>query len=161
MSTLIIFAGYKGTSREAARKIADSLEQEYTLCDLRSESAPPLEAYNTIILGGSIRAGRLPKPLLDYMTENRELLKEKRRAFFICCLQEENAGQYFEANIPEALRAGALGTYCLGGRLVMKEHNFIIRAMLAKIRGSKGDVNAIRWDKIGELAAAVEGKASL
>ncbi len=64
-SVLIAYASVNGTARECAGKLAEQLTgPQVTLCDLAKETPDP-QNYDLVIVGSSIRFGKL-RPAADY-----------------------------------------------------------------------------------------------
>jgi menaquinone-dependent protoporphyrinogen oxidase len=100
-------------------------------------------------------AGSVPKALKNFVNDNTEVLLQKKVGLFLCCLIEKDIEQYFIQNFPEPLYSHASQKSWLGGELIMKEHNFIVRKMLNKIIGSSDDIHNLRWEEADNLAAAL------
>ena len=74
MKSIVIYATRYGSAAEAARRIRKELACDCTLINIMTESAPPLDAFDTVILGGSIYIGRVQKELTAYIGANRKQL---------------------------------------------------------------------------------------
>ena len=155
MKTLIAYAGRNSATGQMAARIAAGTPQEAKIVNLRTQAAPSLDEYDRIILGGSILAGAVPKVLKNFIEENTDVLLTKRIGLFLCCLLEKDIEQYFHNNFPEPLFSHAVEKRWLGGELVMKEHNFIVKKMLQKVIGSNEDIHNLHWEAADELAAAI------
>ena len=80
-----------------------------------------IEEYDCIIIGSPIRMGLLDKKIKDFILRNKECLKRKRTAYFICCCFKENFKTYFEQNIPKDLLEDAIALESFGGELDFKK----------------------------------------
>ena len=82
MRTLIAF----GTKTGTTRKCAQILQKKLGFGDIADVSLPlpPLSQYDLIIVGGPIRMGKLDKSVRKFIDDNRELLKSKKTAYYIC-----------------------------------------------------------------------------
>ncbi len=159
MKMLIAYASRKGAAAEMARTAAQTLRENLTapedpihLADLSQRPQPNPAEYDRIILGGSILAGGLHRKAAQYLAAHTETLKRKPLALFLSCLQEDQWEEMAENNFPEELRRHAVGIYRLGGRLRMKEHNFIVRKMLASIMNSTQDADTLRPEEAARMA---------
>ena len=75
MKTVICYASKSGTARECAKKLK-TLLSDAVLCDIEKEKAT-LSEYDCIVVGGSIRMGKLHKATANFIAKNKELLKER------------------------------------------------------------------------------------
>lgn len=161
MKTLIAYAGRKNTTRLMAERIAAGIPLDAEVVNLRRQTLPSLDEYDRIILGGSIVAGSVPKALKKFIEENTDQLLTKRISLFLCCLLEKDLEQYFQNNFPEPIYSHAVEKRWLGGELIMKEHNFIVRKLLKKVIGSDEDIHNLRWETADELAAAITASSKV
>ena len=107
MNVLIAYASKTGTTAKCA-KILKALVDDATLCDLTKEK-PDLDQYSCVVVGGSIRMGKLHKASKLFVQKNQEILMKKKCAFFVCNCFTEQAEAYLKKNIPEDLMKKALG----------------------------------------------------
>lgn len=115
MDVLIAYGSKTGTTAKCA-KILKALVDNAVLCDLQKEK-PDLGKYGCIIVGGSIRMGKLHPAAASFIKRNKEALKRKKTAFFICNCFSDQSAEYIKANIPEDLRKQALAAESFGGNL--------------------------------------------
>jgi menaquinone-dependent protoporphyrinogen oxidase len=59
--TLIIYATRNGTTARAAGILAERLAGEVELAEIGKSAEPDIASFDTVLVGGSIRAGRLHK----------------------------------------------------------------------------------------------------
>lgn len=119
MKTLIIYASKTGTVEKCVTYMKQKQRnlEVASIHDLHQE----IEEYDCIIIGSPIRMGLLDKKIKDFILRNKECLKRKRTAFFICCCFQENFKTYFEQNIPKDLLENAIVFDSFGGELDMKK----------------------------------------
>lgn len=79
----ILYGTWCGTSRDASVWISEGMNGIANVFDVREN--PDLSKYKYIIVGGSIRGGITSKELQDYLTKNKEAIKNKIRGFFAVC----------------------------------------------------------------------------
>jgi len=79
----VLFSTWCGSSRDAAVWISEGMGGIADVFDVREN--PDLKGFDHIIIGGSIRSGATRKELQDYITKNKEILKNKIRALFAVC----------------------------------------------------------------------------
>ena len=157
MSILILYASKHGCTEECAAKIAAQLGSSDVI-HVRKADSPLLENYSTVILGGSIHAGRIQGRLRKFAEKNTSLLLTKKLGLFICCMEEgEKAEQQLQAAFPASLRDHATVTACLGGAFRFERMNPLERAIIRKISGTDTNVEKIDETKIGEFVKAMNG----
>ncbi|NBC30919.1 MAG: hypothetical protein GVY29_13120 [Spirochaetes bacterium] len=155
MRTLIAFAGRKGTAREMAQRIAGHFPTDTQVVDVKRESPPDPREFDRVILGGSILASQMPAKLRKYAAQYSAELQQKPHGLFVSCLQEGEAENYLNANFGADLVESASATAWLGGRLVMREHNPLVRGMLKKVMGTTTDMVNMRYEEADRFAAAM------
>lgn len=135
MKTMILFASTYGYTQECATKLAKDLEDEVCLVNIGIDKIPSLDAFDTILIGGSIYMGQIQKKIKEYCISNEDLLKNKNLGFFIASGTPEN----FEVNIknafPEPLLKSALSIENFGGELrtdKMKLSHKLITSIMKK-----------------------------
>ena len=79
----IIYSTWCGSSRDAAVWISEGMNGLANVFDVRE--IPDLSMFDNIIVGGSIRSGKVSKELQYYLNKNKELLKGKVRGHFAVC----------------------------------------------------------------------------
>lgn len=81
MKALIAYATKTGASRRCARHLAKLLGAD--VADLAADK-PDLSTYDTVVVGGGIRAGALNKDAKNFITQNTDALAQKKLGFFTC-----------------------------------------------------------------------------
>ncbi len=153
MKTLIAYATVNGVTAKCANHLAAQLE-DVTLADLAHEK-PCLTDFDTVVIGGCIRAGKLHQAAKKFIEENHDGLNQKRTAYFICCGFPEQQAEYFSKNFPSDLLQKALTYDCFGGELEasrLKGMDKLITKMVAKSAGNKAAAARILYDRIDDLA---------
>ncbi len=82
---LILYSTTDGHTRKISSRIGEHLKQrghEVTQVNLGDETLPQLEAFDTIVIGASIRYGKHSKQVYEFIGQNRQLLESKPNAFF-------------------------------------------------------------------------------
>ncbi|MEG0829224.1 MAG: flavodoxin domain-containing protein [Anaerovoracaceae bacterium] len=115
MNVLIAYASKTGTTEKCA-KILKALVDDATLCNLAKEK-PALNEYNFIIIGGSIRMGKLHKSAKEFITKNKDTLMDKKTAYFICNCFPDNVEDIIQKNIPADLLKKAIVASSFGGEI--------------------------------------------
>jgi len=115
MNKLIIYAGKTGCTEKCA-KILEQRLSNATVIDITKEKVD-ISAYDLIIIGSSIRVGKIHKEVKKFINDNQGVLKDKKTAYYICCGFSKNYKQYFEDNIPKELLNAAIVYDTFGGEL--------------------------------------------
>ena len=133
MATAIIVGSKFGTGVESARKIAEMItDAEIFIC--KKDKMPDLSRFSTVILGGSIYAGRIIGSLKSFVDKNRELIKQKNLGIFICSLESgEKAMKYIESNFGVDLEKSALSLGIFGGVMNYSKLSFVEKLLISKM----------------------------
>lgn len=133
MKILIIYATKNGVSKKAAERLFDLLSQtnEISLYDINN--APPApDAFDVIVLGGSVRMLKINKRLKKYLKEHIDVISNMPSAFFFCCGIIRDFEDYVATELPPKIQF-SLGVECFGGELkpdkVKGLDKIIVRAM--------------------------------
>lgn len=115
-----IFIGYDsktGTAKECAYMLEkEFLLHDVTLFDLR-KGVPEISGYDFIVIGGSIRMGRLSGYTTEFLKSCGEIIKNTPHAFYICCGSLEDSDDYIKKNFSKELLSTAVIASCFGGEL--------------------------------------------
>jgi len=145
MKTLIVYASKHGSTRRYAETLAELLP-EATLTDLKKDSVPALDAFDTVIVGGSIHAGMVQKAVRGFCERNSAVLAPKKLGLFVSCMEEgEKARLQLEKAFPAELAARAAAVAFFGGAFDFEKMNPIERAIIRKVSGMKESVS--RFDE--------------
>ncbi|MBN2092337.1 flavodoxin domain-containing protein [candidate division KSB1 bacterium] len=144
MKTLIVYTTSHGCTEKCAFKIKGKLSGEVEIIDLKKSKIINLSQYETVIIGGSIHAGRIQGRVQKFAKQNLAALLQKKLGLFLCCMEEnENARQQFDnAFLPE-LREHASAHGLLGGEFNFDKMNFFERAIIRKISKINENVSKI------------------
>ena len=139
MKVLVIYTSRGGASKSCVelleKKIGDSCE--VVLCDAReAETLPTPDTCDVLVMGGSVRFGRIDKKLKEYIKSNVDKINAKPSAFFFCCGFPSELEDYIDTQLPKKAEF-SLGIHCFGGELKPdKVHGFdkfIIKIMRQSI----------------------------
>ncbi|WP_277408385.1 flavodoxin domain-containing protein [Lacrimispora xylanisolvens] len=152
MSTLIVYATKYGFTKTCAEILAKKLEENVDIYDLNS-NLPDLKKYDKVIIGGSIYAGKIRKPVMRFCTDNLNTLKEKKLGLFICGMaKEEDAQKQLESSFPQDLLAVCAAKGFFGGECNYEKMNFLEKFIMKKITGSKQSQSKVAEDNITRFA---------
>lgn len=157
MKTVICYASKTGTAKECAEKLK-ALLKDAVLCDIEKDKAT-LSEYDCIVVGGSIRMGKLHKATMEFIAKNKEIMKQKKYAFFICNGFPEQAESFLIQNIGQELLEDALCAASFGGKLELDKlkgmDKFIAKAVVNSTKGDESALPKIQEDSIKEFAAVL------
>jgi len=91
MTTIVVYASSTGNTKAVAEYIANKTKG--TAVDVADAGSVDLGPYDTVVIGGRVRAGKLPKELVDYVLRNKEAISTKKTAFYDCCMYDKEKGQ--------------------------------------------------------------------
>lgn len=157
MKTAIIYASTHGTTEKVALKMKELGGPENTfLFNLKEGSPFDLNAFDAIIVGGSVHAGMLQKRVKDFCKEHTLELLQKPLGLFLCGMNEPEYEQQLEKNYPEILRQHATAMDTLGGEFLFDKMNFFQKMIVKKISGISESVHKINDEKINEFVSAMK-----
>jgi len=146
-----------GTTTKIAELIKNKLDTEVQLFNFKDSVPKDLSKYDTIIIGGSIHAGSMQSKLRKFMTENLNILIQKKIALFLVCMDKtDKRNSQFENAFPPELRDISIVNGFMGGEFNFDKMNFIEKAIIKKISGESSNINEIDTDAIEEFLSKLE-----
>ncbi len=91
MTTLIVYASSSGNTKAVAEYIASKTEGKAV--EVSAASSIDLSSYDTIVIGGRVWAGNIPKGLVEFVDKNKDVISQKKSAFYVCCAYNDDKGQ--------------------------------------------------------------------
>lgn len=79
----VLYGTWCGSARDAGVWISEGMDGIANVFDVREN--PDLSAYENIVVGGAIRAGKVPDELQQYLKKNQATLKNKVRGLYAVC----------------------------------------------------------------------------
>lgn len=158
MKTAICYATKTGTTRECAELLKKQLE-DAILCNIETDKAD-LSKYDCIVVGGSIRMGKLHKAASEFIQKNKSILMEKKCAFFICNGFPEQEEAFLVQNIDKELLAHSVCAASFGGKLELDKlkgmDKFIARAVTNSMKNDPNAMPKILPENISKFAEALQ-----
>ena len=155
MRTLIVYASKSGYAKECAQRIAQGLEGDVEIADIKKDAARKnLADYGMILAGGSVRAGHVSGSLRKFLEANKEVLLQKRLELFLCGTDPDNLETQFETHYPKELLDSAIAKEWFGGKIVFAEQNAIMRFMLKRILKGEQDVHVEKPEAVQAFITA-------
>ena len=150
MNTAIIYMSKHGTTEKIAELLKGKLDPDQTqIFNLKKSKSIELENYDTIIIGGSIHVGSIPKKLRQFIANNMTILLKKKIALFMICMQkDEKRKEQFDNAFPTELRKVSIANGFMGGEFCFDRMNFLERAIVKKIAGKSSNVSEIDYEAI-------------
>jgi len=100
MKTAIIYAKSQHCTEKAVHELMSRLSGDIELIDLRHQSPPNLDQFDRIIIGSSLRRGKVQKEIQEFSKSNFSALQSKQIGLFVCSF-----------NKPEIARGEMLKAY--------------------------------------------------
>ncbi|MBW6477909.1 MAG: flavodoxin domain-containing protein [Bacteroidales bacterium] len=157
MKTAIIYATTHGTTEKVALKMKELAGSENTfLFNLKEGSPFDINAFDAIIVGGSVHAGMLQKRVKDFCKEHTLELLQKPLGLFLCGMNEPEYEAQMEKNFPEILRQHSTAMETLGGEFLFDKMNFFQKLIVKKISGISESMHKINDEKIHEFISGMK-----
>lgn len=160
MKTWIGYTTKHGSTKNMARTLAQHLDGDVVLCDLKlSRDDQGWRSADRIVLGGPLYAGRLPRALRTFLAANTQELcaraQETGVGLFLCGMQPaKEAAGLFETLFGAPLVASS-HTAFLGGAWDFSDMNWFERTIVRKVSGQTENRSLIRDEEIVRLAGAL------
>lgn len=155
MKTIVIYATKYGYTKDCVEEMKDQLQGDVLTVNILNEKISSLDAFDQVIIGGSIYMGQIQKKIKTFCENNMSTLLKKRVALFLCSGLPENFEQNLASAFPSELMEKAFARECFGGELrtdKMKGPDRIISGLMKKVAADQGK---------GEVAKLPENIAKL
>lgn len=158
MRTLIVYASKYGCTETCAKRLAEQMTGDTELLSLKEKKENiDWDAYDTVIIGGSVYVGKIQKEVSEFCAKHLKSLSQKRIGLFICGMQEEAVlQQELQQNFPEELLAIAIAKDHLGGAFDFDKMNLMERMIVKKVSKVTASVSNIKEDSINAFATAMD-----
>lgn len=155
--TLIIYATRNGTTARAAGILAEKLAGDAEVVEIGKGGQAELEGYDTVLVGGSIRAGQVHKDVKQLCARHRATLLEKRLGLFLCHMYEgETAQKQFDEAYPAGLREHAAACGLFRGAFDFDKMGFFEKVIVKKVAGVTESMDKLDIDAIEAFARAFD-----
>lgn len=147
MKTALIYATLHGTTKKAAKYIAENLSDEVELISLDTKDIN-LSNYDTVILGASIHMGVVSGQMKRFCRNNLEELKTKTIGLFICGMEPDLDRQNYELEMayPPELQQKAKAIAFAGGEFLFDKMNFFQKTIIKAVTRHDKNVSQIHYD---------------
>lgn len=156
MKIAIIYATRHGCTEKCATHLNDGFKNSAHVINLKEHKKVNLTDFDTVIIGGSIHAGKVQSKIRKFCEDNLITLMTKRIGLFLCCMEEgDNADKQFSEAFPAELRNHAIATEIFGGEFNFERMNFLEKMIIKKIAHIDQSVSKIDEEKITEFVHAM------
>lgn len=146
MKTLVVYASKHGCAEKCVNLLKNKLHGEVVTANAAMEAVPDVATFDSVIIGGSIYAGRIQKEIKEFCTKNLDLLKQKKVGLFICgMLKGDKAQEQLKGSFPAELVAASDAMECFGGEVQFHKMNFMEKLIMKMV--SKADKSIPAMDK--------------
>jgi len=114
MKTLILYATKYGAAAEIAKRIANKIDGA-VIHDLKQSGILDLAGFDCIIIGSSVYAGMFRKEAKAFLSQNADVLRQKKLGLFISGMSSGEEQKMFADNVPKDLLESAKATIMPGG----------------------------------------------
>lgn len=150
MKSLIIYTSKHGSTQKIVDYIADKIQADCV--NLLNEQVSNLDAYDQVIIGGSIYYGSIHSMISGYIEENLDTLLTKRIALFlVCMLSEESAAEQFNNNFNEKLLNHSIADGFFGGILTKESLNPVEKLVTSFVFKNVDTFDQIYFDEIDKF----------
>jgi len=144
MNTLLVYLSKHGCTEKVAKIIKEKLTNEVKIINLKKKPKINFDKYETVIIGGSIHAGKIQKGIKNFINKNKEILLRKRLGLFLSCMEKGNtARKQFEEAYPEDIKKHAIVKGIMGGEFDFEKMNFLEKMIVKKVAGVEKSVSNI------------------
>ena len=153
-NSLIIFASDHGTVEKRAKELFLQMDGKVDLCNLYSRKInPDLSAYDTIIIGGSIRSGKIQDVISEFCEVNISKLIQKNIGLFINCIYSgEKALKQLDDAYPMSLNEIAIVRDYFGGEIDELNLNYLEKMITKRMIEQDNLIVKLSKDKIIRFA---------
>ena len=153
MKNLIIFTTKYGSVERSANLLQEKLNGETTIVNLKKETVPNIDAFDNIIMGGSVYMGRTQKELMKFARINLQKLLEKRVGLFLNCAENtEKKYEQCKNCFPAELYDKAIVKGFFGDEITWEKCSFFHKLILKIIKKSKESFSNIDMEEIAKFA---------
>jgi menaquinone-dependent protoporphyrinogen oxidase len=129
MSTIIVYSGGSNT-----KAVADYIAQKTggKAVTTQEASGMDLGAYDKVVIGTRVRAGRIPSDISEYVSKNKSVIDQKSPAFYLCCMYNDDKGQNQVEKIASELGIPKC-VFFNKGKKIVKEADNPVDAFIASL----------------------------
>ncbi len=161
MRTLVIYSSVDGQTLKIVKRITALLAEECTLVNIDQPQAIDFSQYDKVLIGASIRYGKLRRNLLDFINQHKSELDLLPNAFFLVCLTARKPEKALPENNAYMAKFARLSQWqprlqaVFAGALLYSRYNWwqtlIIQLIMKMTGGSTNkekDIEFTDWAKV-------------
>ena len=153
MKNLIIFTTRYGSVEKSANLLQEKLNGETTIVNLKKEAVLDIDAFDNIILGGSVYMGRTQKELMKFAKNNLQKLLEKRVGLFLNCAEKtEKKFEQCKKCFPAELYKKAIVKGFFGDEITWEKCSYFHKLIIKMMTKSKESYSNIDKEEIAKFA---------
>src|SRR5690554_1574977 len=155
MKTIIIYSTKYGSVEKAALKLKEHLQGDVEISSVKNVS--DFSFYDTVILAGSVYAGKIQKEMRHFVRSQLEELLKKRVGLFICAGSEEekNIDIWIKENFTRKLYNIAVARDNLGFEYNYEKLNLLEKIIVRIVGGVKESKSIFYDEKIRDFAGKI------
>lgn len=158
MKAIILYMSNHGTTEKVVQKLNSLLGYNKSkIINLEKEIPPPLDEFDTVLIGGSIHKGLIQKKVQQYCQENLSELLTKRVGLFICFMDNHHYQEEFNNSFPEELREHAIAEGKFGGEFIFEKMNLFEKLTVRLLKNQKESISRINYQAINHFAIMITG----
>lgn len=159
MKTLIIYDSSYGTVKKACNILKDNLLSNTKILNVKNVKNECLLKYDFIIIGGSIKMGKIQGSIKKFVQNNQKTLLNKNIGLFISCINEDESIKYLKNSYGESLFESAFISSSFGGELDPEKGNIItkkiMKTILKEFENENKPLPQLKKEKIIEFAKKI------
>jgi menaquinone-dependent protoporphyrinogen oxidase len=157
MKILIIYHTTYGCTEKCSNSLAEYLsDHEVLVYNLTSTKKIDIKEFNVVIIGASIRIGRVNRKVKQFCNNHLNDLLQKKIGLFICCMNSiGSAKEYLKSAFPSELQQHAVTLGYFGGELKFEEMTFFERSIIKEIAKTDKSVSLIKNNRIKKFASLI------
>jgi menaquinone-dependent protoporphyrinogen oxidase len=156
---LVAYGTRAGSTASVAERVAEVLNRNgFAAQAVEVREVKDAAPYDAVVLGSSIRAGKLKPEVLKFLDKNKAVLEAKPFAAFVVCLAMKDGdekGRTTAATYLEPVRAQVkpVSEGLFAGAYDPEKLGFAVRQVMKMIKAPPGDFR--KWDDIEAWAASL------
>jgi len=133
MKTLIAYSSTMGCTEKCAARLKEDIGKDVDLVRISRRRKYHFDAYDTVIIGGSIHDGQIQLAVRRFCKAYLGELLQKKVGIFVCCMDPGvNEQELIKKAFPESLISHSLSTGYFGGELNLKKMTLLAKIMTRK-----------------------------
>ena len=171
MKILAVYTTKTGTVERCLDELGKNLPRaDIVRANITSQACEySIADFDVIVIGSSIRMGKIHKNIKKYIEENMASLKKKKVALFLCLGFPELFDEYVIKNFSRDIRNSAIGISCFGGEMDLSRQTGSDKILMKIVRneimggGNNGQpredmtLPTINEGNISQLAEIIKG----